>query len=87
MANPEHVEILKQGVEAWNRRRVENPDVKPDLINGNFQNVKLKEANLGKTELFGAKMSKTDLSMANLSKADLRDALLRRANLDGASLV
>jgi hypothetical protein len=31
MANPEHVKILKQGVEVWNRRRDENPGVRSDL--------------------------------------------------------
>ena len=33
MANKEHLKILKQGVEAWNKWREENPDVKPDLCN------------------------------------------------------
>ena len=31
MANPEHVEILLQGVEAWNRWRRERPGDEPDL--------------------------------------------------------
>ena len=31
MANPEHVEILKEGVEAWNQWRKDNPGVRPDL--------------------------------------------------------
>ena len=31
MANPEHLEILKQGVKQWNRWREEQPDVYPDL--------------------------------------------------------
>ena len=32
MANPEHVEILKQGVEVWNRWRTEeNQKELPDL--------------------------------------------------------
>ena len=31
MANPEHLEILKQGVEQWNKWREEHPDVRPDL--------------------------------------------------------
>jgi hypothetical protein len=31
MANPEHVEILKQGVKAWNKWRKDNPAIDPDL--------------------------------------------------------
>jgi hypothetical protein len=31
MANPEHLEILKGGVVTWNRWRLENPTVIPDL--------------------------------------------------------
>ena len=31
MADPEHVAILKQGVEVWNRWRSENPQIQPDL--------------------------------------------------------
>ncbi len=71
MANPEHLEILKQGVEQWNKWRMEHPDVHPDL----------REANLEKAELGGA-----NLSGANLTGADLRGADLRKANLDGAKL-
>jgi hypothetical protein len=31
MANPEHVAILKQGVEQWNKWRRKHPEVEPDL--------------------------------------------------------
>lgn len=31
MANQEQLEILKQGVEVWNRWREENPEVRPEL--------------------------------------------------------
>jgi len=31
MANDEHVSLLKQGVDAWNAWRDENPDIRPDL--------------------------------------------------------
>ena len=31
MANEEHVALLKQGAEAWNAWRHENPDIRPDL--------------------------------------------------------
>ena len=31
MAKKEHIEILKQGVKAWNKWRAENSDIVPDL--------------------------------------------------------
>lgn len=31
MANPEHLAILKQGVEIWNKWRIKNKDIKIDL--------------------------------------------------------
>ena len=33
MANQEHLDILKRGVEAWNAWRKEQPDEWPDLSN------------------------------------------------------
>jgi len=41
MANPEHLEILKQGVEVWNRWREENPQVQPELRDVNLQGERL----------------------------------------------
>jgi hypothetical protein len=35
MANPEHLQILQQGVEVWNQWRRHNPDIKPDLCRTN----------------------------------------------------
>ena len=56
MANQEHLEILKQGVEVWNEWRKHNPNSKPDLA----------EASLSRTDL-----SQADLVGADLSKAEL----------------
>jgi hypothetical protein len=36
MANPEHLEILKQGAEAWNFWRSEHPGLQPDLAGACF---------------------------------------------------
>jgi hypothetical protein len=36
MANPEHLAILKQGVEAWNRWRLEHVDIRPDLTDADL---------------------------------------------------
>jgi hypothetical protein len=31
MANPEHLQILQQGVEVWNAWRKQNKGIRPDL--------------------------------------------------------
>ena len=59
MANEEHLAHLQAGVEDWNRWRVENPQIQPDL----------RFADLTEAYLFNANLYK-----ANLSGADLRNA-------------
>ncbi len=81
MDNKRHVARLKQGVEAWNQWRRENPDVCPDLSQANLTGAHLVEADLSDTNLFWA-----DLAHANLHKADLTRASLFGANLCGANL-
>ena len=66
MANPEHVEIVKQGAEKIREWRAENPDLRLDLSNA---------------ECCGADLSGADLSGADLSGADLTNANLFDANL------
>src|SRR6266566_5450254 len=56
MANQEHLDVLKQGVETWNRWRQEHPDIQPDLSgtklrNANFSRANFSRANLRNTEL------------------------------------
>jgi len=46
MANPEHLEILQQGVEQWNKWRNEHHDVKPDLSGATLSKAYLVGANL-----------------------------------------
>ncbi len=64
MANPKHLDKLKEGVEAWNAWRDENPDVMPDLV----------ETNLSGADLTGANLSVADLTGAILIKADGLDS-------------
>jgi len=61
MANPEHLKILKQGVEQWNEWRKEDPDAYPDLST----------ADLCEANLTGAQIGLANLSEANLSRANL----------------
>ena len=96
MANPKHLERLKQGVEAWNRWRKDNPEEKPNLSGANLSKADLNEADLSRSNLSGANFSKADLieadltrsnlKGANFSKADLSRGDLRSANIRGANL-
>ena len=79
MANPEHLEILKQSVDEWNKWREEHPDVVPDLREANLEGANLSEAYLAKADLRQA-----NLKEAKLGEATLRQALLFKANLQSA---
>ena len=61
MANQEHLDILRQGVQAWNQWMDEHSDVLyPDLSGA---------------DLHGADLSGANLSLSTLDGADLEDAL------------
>jgi len=79
MADPDHLDILAEGVGAWNRWRKAHPGTRPDLSFANLRLAELSGANLRRAELRGV-----DLSLANLHLADLSGANLRRANLSEA---
>ncbi len=81
MANQEHVDLLKQGVEAWNQWRNEHPDTKPDLLEASLAETTLVEA-----DLRGALLDRANLRKADLSGADLRGASLREADFSEAFL-
>ena len=101
MANKEHLEILSQGVEVWNRWRIEHPNRKPNLSGANLQKAYHKLTDFSGANLAGADLSRANLSHAKLHGADLvdadlvearlwdakfRGALLRGANLHGTNL-
>jgi hypothetical protein len=75
VADPRHLELLRQGVDVWNAWRMKIPC--PDLS----------RADLSEWKLSGANLSRADLRRADLSGADLTDANLRAAVLYGAQLV
>lgn len=81
MANEEHVAILKQGVEVWNRWRKENADARPSLRGADLSGARLWEADLFEANLSGAGLSGAYLRGANLNGADLSGADLRVADL------
>jgi hypothetical protein len=71
MANEKQLAILKQGVEAWNEWRLENPGARIDL----------READLNGMDLWGAK-----LWWADLRESDLRGARYKETDFLGADL-
>lgn len=97
MADPKHVEILKQGVEAWNNWRNSHPYLKPDLREVDLQGVDtrgayLAEADLSRVDfsgrdLSGAQLYESDFTEAKFNGTDLTKADLRRSNLFRADLI
>jgi uncharacterized protein YjbI with pentapeptide repeats len=86
MANKEHLARLKQGVEAWNAWRREDPTIQPDLSRARLSGARLPGANLRGADLPGANLRGAHLSGANLRGADLDVADLSGADLSGADL-
>jgi hypothetical protein len=86
MANPEHLKILAQGVEAWNEWRHRNPEVTPDLRAAHLEGALLHGADFKSVKLGGANLSGARLERADLGAANLWDADLSGANLSGADL-
>jgi uncharacterized protein YjbI with pentapeptide repeats len=97
MANHKHIEILSQGVAAWNQWRAQDPDVKPNLSGVNLLKAKLANINLRQADLRKTDLREADLAGADLAKADLRNANcraakvicanLKSANMNGAHLI
>jgi len=97
MANQQHLDILKQGVEIWNKWRVNFLGIEPDMIGvdlsrtdlskANLSRTNLSKANLRSSRLFEANLSDANLSEADLSSTDLRGAILIRADLFSATLI
>jgi hypothetical protein len=75
VANQEHLEILKQGVDVWNAWRDADCS-EPDLAE-----AQLIGANLGGVNFAGANLTGAELQLANLVEANLTNARLRGANL------
>ncbi|GHO98878.1 hypothetical protein KSF_089260 [Reticulibacter mediterranei] len=76
MTKKQYIDLLKQGVVAWNTWRTNHQNIQPNLSGADLSGADLSEANL----------SGADLSEANLIGTDLRYADLTLTNLTGATL-
>jgi uncharacterized protein YjbI with pentapeptide repeats len=90
VANPKHLELLRQGVHVWNAWRAESIHetdfAEANIIWANLLKADLNRANLSRANLTGANLCKADLNGADLSGATLREADLSEAYLNGANL-
>jgi uncharacterized protein YjbI with pentapeptide repeats len=97
MANPEHLEILKQGVKVWNKWSEKDLKTRPDLRDADLNYMNLTGAILREADLSGAYLNHAilrnsnlrgaDLSYAELNHADLREVDLSQANRTGEGLI
>ena len=100
MANPDHIKWLREGVEAWNKRREKQhffPDFKEAIIPVELRGSSYKEPkpyyfslegiNLRNADFCGASLMGLDLRGVNLQRARLQGADLSRADLSGADLI
>ena len=86
MANPDHLDIIKQGVEVWNKWREENCGIEPDLSQADLHELEFKEANLSETDLRSANLRASIFQGGAFIKADLRGADLQKASFNLANL-
>lgn len=91
MANKEHLEILQQGVEVWNKWREENPEIVPDLSGADLSDLELSLANLShcnlsEIELKGSILNETNLSNSDLSRSRFIGVILWGVNLSYSAI-
>ena len=65
MANPDHLRVLKQGVEPWNKWRIKNSSLGPDLT---------------AADLHGRDLREIDFRGTDLREANLRNTVLRKSH-------
>jgi len=86
MANPEHVEIVRQGAEAIAKWRRWHPTKYLVLSGADLAGADLAGTDLSNADLGGADLAEADVTGANLRLAWLGRANLSFANLRGANL-
>src|SRR5258708_12025886 len=92
MANQVHLEKLREGVEAWNQWRKENPGLQPDLQGANLMEAQLQGADLSRVQLQGAHLNEaffdntTSLRKVILSDDKYGVASLADVNWGGVNL-
>jgi uncharacterized protein YjbI with pentapeptide repeats len=94
MANQEHLDILKQGVKAWNEWREEQhfgfiadlTRIPDELQRANLSGVNFINTNLDWTNLWQSDLSKANLSYAGFIRTNLQEANMNESNLSRATM-
>ena len=86
MANQEQLEILRQGVDAWNKWRASNTMVQIDLGGADLHESDFNGVNLSGANLLYANLSSTNLIRANLKWAILIETNLNLSNLENITI-
>jgi len=86
MADSKHLGILEKGVSAWNKWRIDNPDIQPELNDALIKEVDLQGINFCNADLRETNFAQSNLSQSNLAGADLSSSILTQTVLNGADL-
>lgn len=86
MANDKQLEILRQGVIAWNNWREANPTLSPDLSNTDFRGVNFCNINLHNCCLVYTNFSHAQLKSADFSNSNLEGSSFSYADLTGVNI-
>ncbi len=86
MANNEQMDLLRQGIQAWNAWRAEQIEATIDLSGGALRGLDLERANLSGADLKDADLRGANLGGANLTAAHLEGSNLFKAIFNGAEL-
>jgi uncharacterized protein YjbI with pentapeptide repeats len=86
MSDHSHIEVLEDGVAAWNVWRKMNREIRADLSGANIKIRDLSGVDFSGADMRGVMLAGADLSGANLSGADLTRADLMETDLRGADL-
>ena len=81
MAKREHLKILGQGVDVWNKWRKENLEIKPDLSGADLGGADLRGSNLKETELDGALLDNAIYDVTTIFSAALNQKKLDKMGM------
>src|SRR5215211_6166081 len=85
MADRSHLDILAQGVEAWDAWRERDPYVRPALTEANLSGADLSDADLSDADLTYSVLIKTNLQRTTLAGCTIYGISAWSLKLEGAA--